>query len=235
MNFLKGEELEKKIANTEENDRSLVKYDRKSKDYLFPECERCGAPRIIHKDDDILNCESKPSDDEKKIMIDMLKKSKGIEKFNLKDGDDDIDKYGKKIRKAEKRPRSDEMEEDMPQGKKIDEKLTPNKHIKVLNGDTESKENSEQEVIEVFTVNVTEHVENVKKTSEEKINSLKALISSLDSTDDSHKMTIGTLTAQIAQIEISKEKAICSMSNVQSNTSSDIKITSDFVLLGQKV
>ena len=78
----------------------------------------------------------------------------------------------------------------MPQGKKINEKLTPNKHIKVFNGDTESKENSEQEVIEVFTVNVTEHVENVKKSSEEKINRFKALISSLDSTDDSHKMTV---------------------------------------------
>ena len=60
MNFLNGEELEKKIANTEENDRSLVKYDRKSKDFVFPECGKCRAPRIIHKDDDFVNCESKP-------------------------------------------------------------------------------------------------------------------------------------------------------------------------------
>ena len=99
MNFLNGEELEKKIANTEENDRSLVRYDRKNKDFVFPECEKCGAPRIIHRD------ESKPSNEEKEVMINMLKKSKGIEKFNLKGGDDDIDKYGNKIRKAEKRPR----------------------------------------------------------------------------------------------------------------------------------
>ena len=111
MNFLNGEELEEKIANTEENDRSLVKYDRKSKDFVFPECEKCGAPRIIHKDDDFVNCESKPSKEEKEVMINMLKKSKGIEKFNLKDGDDDIDKYGNKIRKAEKRPRGVETDE----------------------------------------------------------------------------------------------------------------------------
>ena len=92
--------------------------------------------------------------------------------------------------------------------KKIDERLTPNKHIKVLSGDTESKENSEQEVIEVFTVNATEHVENVKKTSEEKINNLKALISSLDPTDNSNKLTIGALTAQIAQIEMTRDTSI---------------------------
>ena len=106
----------------------------------------------------------------------------------------------------------------MPQGKKIDEKLTPNKHIKVLNGDTESKENSEQEVIEVFTVNVTEHVENVKRTSEERIKQLNDLI---DSLDKSNVSVIAQITAQIGQIEIARDTSICSM---QSNTSSDIKI-----------
>ena len=69
--------------------------------------------------------------------------------------------------------------------------------------------------------NVTEHVENVKKTSEERINTLKAIISSLDSTDDSNKLTIGAVTAQIAQIEMTRETSICSMNNVQSDTSSE--------------
>ena len=104
MNFLNGEDLEKKIAKTEENDRSLVRYDRKSKDFVFPECGKCGAPKIIHKDDDFVNCESKPTNEEKEVMINMLKKSKAIEKFNLKDGDDNIDKYGNRIKKTEKRP-----------------------------------------------------------------------------------------------------------------------------------
>ena len=53
---------------------------------------------------------------------------------------------------------------------------------------------------------------------------MKDIISSLDSTDNSNKLTIGMLTAQIAQIEMTRETSICSMNNVQSNTSSDIKI-----------
>ena len=223
MNFLNGEELEKKIANTEENDRSLVRYDRKTKDFVFPECEKCGAPRIIHRDDDFANCESKPSNEEKEVMINMLKKSKGIEKFNLKDGDDDIDKYGNKIRKAEKRPRGDEMDEEMPSGKKIDEKVTPTKYLGDFEDDTKNEDELEHcEVIEVFTV--TEHMDSVRKSSEEEINNLNALINSLDSSDKSNMSTIAQIRAQIAQIKISRDQAICSMNNLQSNASSDIKI-----------
>ena len=44
------------------------------------------------------------------------------------------------------------------------------------------------EVIEVFTV--TEHMDSVKKSSEEEINKLNALINSLDSNDKSNISTI---------------------------------------------
>ena len=132
-----------------------------------------------------------------------------------------LDKYGNKIRKAEKRPRSDEMDEEMPSGKKIDEKVTPTKYLGDFEDDTKSEDELEHcEVIEVFTV--TEHMDSVKKVSEEKINRLNDLISSLDSSDKSNILTIGNLEAQIAQIEMTRDSIF--MNNLQSNTSSNIKI-----------
>ena len=149
---------------------------------MFPECGKCGAPKIIHKDDDFVNCESKPTNEEKEVMINMLKKSKAIEKFNLKEGDDNIDKYGNRMSMAEKRPRGDETDEELPSGKKIDEKVTPTKYLGDFENDTKSEDELEHcEVIEVFTV--TEHMDSVKKASEEEINKLNALINSLDSND----------------------------------------------------
>ena len=46
----------------------------------------------------------------------------------------------------------------------------------------------------------------------------------MDPNDNANKLTIGTLTAQIAQIEMNRETSICSMNNIQSSKSSDIKI-----------
>ena len=86
-----------------------------------------------------------------------------------------------------------------------------------MKGDKEVEEKGE--VIEVFTVSVSEHMENFKKTSQEKIDNLKAIISSLDSNDVSNKLTI-----QIAQIEMTRETSICSMNNFQSKPNNDIKI-----------
>ena len=129
-----------------------------------------------------------------------------------------------RLKQSVKRRRNDGVDEGLPSGKKMDEKVTPKKQV----ADIDDKKGEEMlvsnEVIKVFTVNVTEHMENVRKTSPEKIDSLKAIINSLDSNDYSNKLTIGTLTAQIAQIEMTRETSICSMNNMQSNTSSDIKI-----------
>ena len=123
LRYLTCEELEHKISVTEDNDRSLAKYSRVSQEYSFPVCLRCGAPRIIHRDSDFNRCEGQPSADFIKNMIDMLKQTKGIEKFALLEADEDI---GRK-----KRLRSNEQldSDHLPRGKKVDTKVTPSKTI----------------------------------------------------------------------------------------------------------
>ena len=76
----------------------------------------------------------------------------------------------------------------------------------------------------MFTVDIADHLEKVKHTSTEKIQKLQDIINTLDPNDNANKLTIGTLTAQIAQIEMNRETSICSMNNIQSSKSSDIKI-----------
>ena len=73
MNFLSGDELDIKIDSIEDNDRSLVKYDRIAKDYKFPECDKCGAPRIVHRNDNYTDCVSKPSEDDLNFIDRMLR------------------------------------------------------------------------------------------------------------------------------------------------------------------
>ena len=83
-----------------------------------------------------------------------------------------------------KRIMSDEPE-DLPRGKKLDEKCSPKKPHTCNEVDKQTCE-----VIEVFTVDVLEHLEKVKNTSTEKIQKLQAIIDSLDPTDNSNKLTI---------------------------------------------
>ena len=54
--YLTGEELEQRIAETNDNDRSLVRYSRWSRKYSFPECHNCGAPKLAHKTMDFNKC-----------------------------------------------------------------------------------------------------------------------------------------------------------------------------------
>ena len=163
-------------------------------------------------------CNGQPSTEFIETMVDMLKQTKGVEKFGLVEADDNIDKYNNAERRNMKRNMSDEPE-DLPRGKKLDEKCSPKKPHTCNEVDKQTCE-----VIEVFTVDVLEHLEKVKSTSTEKIQELQAIIDSLDPTDNSNKLTIGTLTAQIAQIEMNRETSICSMNSLQSNKSGDIKI-----------
>ena len=72
------------------------------------------------------------------------------------------------------RQRSEDLPEDIPKGKKFDAKLTPGKLQQNI------------DVIDVFTVHVSDHLEKVKKTSDDRIKSLEALISSLDPTNDNN-------------------------------------------------
>ena len=107
--------------------------------------------------------------------------------------------------KAEKRPRGDETDEELPSGKKIDEKVTPTKYLGDFEDDTKNEDELEHcEVIDVFTV--TEHMDSVKKDSEEAINRINDLMNSLDPSDKSDISTIANLTAQIAQIKLSRDK-----------------------------
>ena len=131
MNFLSGEELDIKIDNTEDNDRSLVRYDRNSKDFKFPECEKCGAPRIVHRNMDLSECVSKPTEDDLNFIDRMLRECKGIEKFALNQADDNIEKYGRKSRQSAKRNRSVGADDNLPEGKKKDEKRTPIKQVEL--------------------------------------------------------------------------------------------------------
>ena len=88
----------------------------------------------------------------------------------------------------------------------------------------------DEEVVEVYMIDVTELLEKVKSSSEAKIRGLTDIIKSLNSEDDAHKLTIGTLTAQIAQIEMTRETSVGSLNNIQSrgntlgSSSNDIKI-----------
>ena len=50
--YLTCDELEQKVAGTDDNNRSLAKFDRNSKEIVFPRCTRCGAPKMIHRNDE---------------------------------------------------------------------------------------------------------------------------------------------------------------------------------------
>ena len=216
VRYLTCDELEQKISDTEDNDRSLAKYSRITQEYTFPVCLKCRAPKIIHRYNDFSSCEGQPSGDFIEIMVEMLKQTKGIEKFALLEADEDI---GRK-----KRLRSNEQldSDHLPRGKKVDTKVTPSKTVGNITNDGCNIEHCD--VIEVFTVNVSDHLEKVNKTAYEKIKSLQAIIDSLDPKENANKLTIGTLTAQLAQIEMNRETSLCSMTSIQSNKTGDIKI-----------
>ena len=81
MIYLTGEELEQRIAQTSDNSRSLVRYSRWSREYIFPECNICGAPKIIHRNMEFDTCNGQPSTEFIETMVDMLNQTKGVEKF----------------------------------------------------------------------------------------------------------------------------------------------------------
>ena len=62
----------------------------------------------------------------------------------------------------------------------------------------------EFEIYENLNEDAKENIENITRIAEERINSLEAMIDTLDSNDDSKRSIIGTVQAQIAQIEKTK-------------------------------
>ena len=214
LDYLTGDDLIARINDTAENDRSLVRFDRSTQQYLFPRCSNCQAPKIVHRSYDFKNCSRKPSQELVEMIVHQLRQVEGLEKFGIIDGIDTINKIGT----ASKRARSEDLPDEIPEGKKLDDKLTPSKLQQNIMGIDNC------DVIDVFTVDISDHLEKVKKSSDDRIKSLQALISSLDQSNDSNKVAIGTLTAQIAQIEMARETSICSMSNMPSSGSNDIKI-----------
>ena len=181
LRYLTGEEMDQKLAAISDNDRSLVRYSRWSKEYIFPECTKCGAPKVIHRDMNFDQCDGHPSREFIETMLEMLKHSKYIDKFGLADMDDDIGKLGTTGSRNKKRVLSDESL-DLPKGKKVDVKTSPKKS-QICN----ESDNLPCDVIEVFTVDVSEHLEMVKTTSTEKIQKLQAIIDSLDPNDNANK------------------------------------------------
>ena len=87
-------ELEQKVAGIDDNNRSLAKFDRNSKEIVFLGCIRCGAPKMIHRNDDFENCDNKPTKEFIELMVQYLRQTRGIEKFKLVEGLDDINKLG---------------------------------------------------------------------------------------------------------------------------------------------
>ena len=164
LDYLTGDELVTRINETAENDRSLVRFDRSTQKYLFPTCSNCQAPKIVHRTYEFQSCTKKPSMDLVDQLINQLQEVEGLDKFGIVEPLDNIDRIGV----ASKRARSEDLSEDIPKGKKFDAKLTPGKLQQNI------------DVIDVFTVHVSDHLEKVKKTSDDRIKSLEALISSLD-------------------------------------------------------
>ena len=123
LDYLTGCDLEKRIADTADNDRSLVRFDRQTKQLFFPKCDNCEAPKIIHRDYEFKKCARSPTKVSIEKMLDELKQVKGIEKFGVIEGHDDIEK----LVGATKRRRSMELTEELPEGKRIDDRNTPSK------------------------------------------------------------------------------------------------------------
>ena len=123
LHYLTGYDLERRIADTADNNRALVRFDRQTQQYIFPKCDKCDAPKIIHRQYEFQNCVGTPTKDSIQVMLDELRQVKGIEKFAVISGHDDIDKFGG----VSKRRRSKELPEDLPEGKRLDIKITPSK------------------------------------------------------------------------------------------------------------
>ena len=71
--YLTGENLDKRIEDTDSNDREMVRFSRTENEFVFPECERCKVPKIIHIEKDTQKCDAQVTE-EHSIVINELKK-----------------------------------------------------------------------------------------------------------------------------------------------------------------
>ena len=82
--YLTGENLDKRIEDTDSNDREMVRFSRTENEFVFPECERCKVPKIIHIEKDTQKCDAQVTEEHSIVINELknhLKNSPGLAKF----------------------------------------------------------------------------------------------------------------------------------------------------------
>ena len=62
--YLTEKDLDNRIDDTDSNDQEMVRFSKTKNKFIFPECDKCKLPKIIHIDKDLQKCDANPTEED---------------------------------------------------------------------------------------------------------------------------------------------------------------------------